>query len=149
MEGSTLTDDSSAYRGPSTAVRCFASEKHLTPLRMTPREGLCRSAKGLGRLPSCQARAGSVRIGLWSSGRCCRGVQERAGAGLQGAIAVVLGIARSQYDDRDRGQLGVLLQAIENHETIPGGQADVENDQVGALFVGHGDRGKSVGCVEG
>ena len=29
----------------------------------------------------------------------------------------------------------ILLQALEHHEPITGGQADVENDQIGMLFL--------------
>ena len=76
-------------------------------------------------------------------------LQKSACTGLQGAFPVVLRIARGQDDDRDRRQLSALLQAVQHNKAVSRRQADVENDQVGTLFLGHGDGREAVRGIRG
>src|SRR5262249_19705064 len=44
---------------------------------------------------------------------------------------------------------GALLQTVEHDETIARGQSDIQNDQVRALLLCHGDGRETVGGVGG
>ncbi len=66
------------------------------------------------------------------------------GAGLEGFFFVVLRIAGAQYDYRNPGKGVAVLQAVEDNETVADGQAQVQNDQRRALFLGGGDGGVAI-----
>jgi len=76
-------------------------------------------------------------------------LQEGGRAGSNRARFVRGAIASGQDDDGDAGEFGDQLQPIHNHETIAGGKAEVEQDEIGMKLAGLGDAGHGVGRVVG
>ena len=71
-------------------------------------------------------------------------LKKKLGTGLQGAVAIG-GTVTAGDDDDWNGSHGVVgLEAFEDGESVAGGEAEVEKNDVGLLTAGLGDAGDAV-----
>jgi hypothetical protein len=62
----------------------------------------------------------------------------------QGSFLVILRIAGAQYNNRYPGEMGMLAQAFEDNEAVSSGQAEIEDDEIGTLFLSSRNGGVAI-----
>src|SRR2546428_11259397 len=77
---------------------------------------------------------------LLSAGFCRKAVAPA----FQGPFTIELRIACGQDNYGNRRERGALLQTIEHNEAVPGGDTNIDDDEVGAPLFGHGGGGKTI-----
>ena len=67
-------------------------------------------------------------------------------AGFEGGIAIADGSSRAEDDDGDSARADQHREALQDDEAVAGGDAEIENDEIGLLFAGGADGGQAVAC---
>lgn len=65
-------------------------------------------------------------------------------SGFEGGIAIADGCARRKDDDGYSASVEEQRQSLQNDEAIAGGNAEIENDEIGLLFAGGANGSQSV-----